>query len=104
MTSQGHTRTVFRRALERGNLLVAELEARGGGRLDLRESLELTALVALHDRPRGERYAIRWLLCWLDETPAAPITDVALVTASLAALGGQAHNDALSLLRTRCQP
>jgi len=59
--------------------------------------------VALHDRPRGERYAVRVAPLWLDETPAAAITDVALVTASLAALGGQAHNDALALLRLRCR-
>jgi len=49
MTAQGHPRTAFRRAIERGNLVVAEIEAREVGQLDLGEALELTALVA----PRG---------------------------------------------------
>lgn len=40
-TSQGHPRTTFRRALERGNLVFAESEAHGACRLDLREALEL---------------------------------------------------------------
>jgi hypothetical protein len=33
LTSQGHPRTVFRRALQRGNLLVAELTAREVGHI-----------------------------------------------------------------------
>ena len=57
----GRARIPFRRAIERGNLVVAELEARDVGQLDLGEALELTALVALRDRERGRRYAVRWL-------------------------------------------
>ena len=44
MTSQGHARTVFRRALERGNLLVAEAQAREVGRVDLSEALAADGL------------------------------------------------------------
>ena len=40
VTSQGHPRTVFRRALERGNYLVAITTARECGRIDLNEALE----------------------------------------------------------------
>src|SRR5262249_14500313 len=36
-----HARAGFRRAIERGNLVVAELEARDIGQLDLGEALEL---------------------------------------------------------------
>ena len=64
MTSQGHPRAAFRRALERGNLVVAELEAHEVGQLDLDEALELTALVALRDASRRHVYAVRWLTRW----------------------------------------
>jgi hypothetical protein len=38
---------ICRRALEPGNLVIAEIEARTVGNLDVHEALELTALVAL---------------------------------------------------------
>ena len=59
--NHGHARSAFRWAIERGNLVVAEIEARGVGQLDLSEALELTALVALRDRECIRRYAVRWL-------------------------------------------
>src|SRR5262249_4479153 len=40
-----------------GKLVVAEANAREGGKLDRGEGLELTALIALHDRDRGRRAA-----------------------------------------------
>ena len=98
-TSQGHPRTAFRRAIERGNLVSAELEAREAGRLDLDEALELTALVALRDRPRSRRLAARWLQRWLEERQAPLIDEVAMVAAALAALGGPLHAEALATLR-----
>ena len=52
-TSQGNPRTAFRRALEYGNVVVAEIEARDVGRLDLLEALDLTALIAERDQPRS---------------------------------------------------
>jgi hypothetical protein len=54
-TSQGHARTVFRRALERENLVVAEATAKEIGRLSLAEALELTILIARKDRSRHQR-------------------------------------------------
>jgi hypothetical protein len=39
LTSQGHPRTAFRRALEHGNLLLAEATARDIGHVDQREAL-----------------------------------------------------------------
>ena len=51
----GPPRTAFRRALERGNLLLAEATAREVGRIDLREALELAALGRLTSRPGAER-------------------------------------------------
>jgi hypothetical protein len=98
-TSQGHPRTVFRRALERGNLLVAEATARDVGHIDLREALELTALTALHDRERGGRLALRWLQRWLEESGCRAMDEAAMVASALAALGGAGHHDALLSLR-----
>jgi hypothetical protein len=43
MTSAGHPRAGFRRAIERGNLAVAETTTRAIGRVNLVEVLELTA-------------------------------------------------------------
>ena len=41
MTAPGHPRAIFRRAIERGNLLVAETTAREIGRVTLVELLIL---------------------------------------------------------------
>jgi hypothetical protein len=90
---------VFRRALEHGNLMVAEVTAREVGHIDLREALELTALIALSDRPRSRRVAARWLQRWLDESASPSIDEVAMVVGCLAALGGPRHDDSLAVLR-----
>jgi hypothetical protein len=95
----GYARAAFRRAIERGNLVVAEIEARDIGQLDLGEALELTALVALRDRQRGRRYAVRWLQRWLEETDAATIDYAAVVAGCLAALGTNGHAAALTALQ-----
>jgi hypothetical protein len=99
LTSQGHPRTVFHRALEHGNLLVAEATAREVGQIDLREALELTALVARNDQVRGRRMAARWLERWLGETAAPMIDEAVMVAGCLAALGGASHTTALAALR-----
>ena len=97
----GHPRPKFLRALETGSLILAELGARECGHLSLDEALRLTALVALHDRDRGERYALRWLSRYLAERPAATLDDVTIVVTCLRALGGPAHAEALRTLRAR---
>jgi len=81
-------------------LLVAEATAREVGVIDLCEALELTALIAERDRPRSERYTVRWLARYLDAANAPTIDEVAFMAACLAALGGQRHAEALSVLRT----
>jgi len=61
-TSQGHPRTIFRRALEHDNLVLAEVTAREIGRVTIAEALELTALVARKQpqtlRPRRRPLAV----------------------------------------------
>jgi hypothetical protein len=80
VTAQGNPRVVFREALQRGNLLVAEATAREVGHIDLLEALELTALIARRD-PRGAR----------------PPRVGAVVAA--VARGSESHEMALSALR-----
>ena len=61
MTAQGHSRSIFTRAIENGNLLVAEMTAREVGRLTLDESLALTTLIAEREPERSSRFVVRWL-------------------------------------------
>jgi hypothetical protein len=95
----GSAQGQLQRALERGNLVAAELAARELGRIPLGMSLELTALIALHEPKRGARAAARWLKLWLEETDTATIDTALIVAGYLSALGGQQHEWALSSLR-----
>ena len=99
VTSQGHPRTVFRRALERGNYLVAVSTAREVGRLSLGEALELLNLIALHEPALYDRAARRWVVRLLEERQDVTIADVQLAAAALAALPTAAHDGALGVLR-----
>ena len=65
----------------------------------LADALELTALIATKDRARSRRMAARWLERWLTETPAPEIDDAVMVAGCLAALGGDAHENAVWSLR-----
>lgn len=83
MTAQGHARSVFHRALQRKNLLVAETTAREIGHVSLAEALALTVLIAERDPRRLERASARWLRLYLDQRDDATSSEVALVCASL---------------------
>ena len=89
---------MFNRAIERGNLLVAETTARELGRVSLVESLALTALIAQKDPRRRSRVAARWLLRYLEAADQAGIEEAAMVASSLAALGGDGHEQAHTAL------
>ena len=99
LTSQGHPLTIFRRSIEVGNVVAAELAARETRGLSLADALDLTALVALRSRERSRRFAARWLQRYLGETPGATIDDAVMVAGCLAALGGAGHEQALAALR-----
>jgi hypothetical protein len=99
LTAQGHPRAVFRRAIERRNLLVAETTLRELGRPTLVELLELTALIAQKDPSRFGRVAARWMFRYLQEADTASLADVQAVTVGLSALGGRRHDEALLALR-----
>jgi hypothetical protein len=102
-TSQGRPYTVFRRALERGNLLVAEATAREVGRISLAEALELTFLIARKEPGRHPRVAARWLLRYLEERAEATIAEAAMVAGCLEALGGDSHGEAAQALRAMAE-
>jgi hypothetical protein len=99
LTAQGHPRATFHRAIERGNLLIAETTARELGKITLVEALELVALIAQKDPFRHGRAGARWVRRYLEEQPAAGLDDVTFVTGCLSALGGPEHGTALTALR-----
>ena len=99
MGDHGSAYANFARAIERGNGIAAEAAARELGALRLADALELTALIAQKDRPRSRRMSARWLERWLAETPGRAIDDAVMVAGCLAALGGEAHENAVWSLR-----
>ena len=67
LTAQGSSRAIFHRAIERGNLAVAETTLRAEiPRPTLVDLLELTALIALKEPQRHPRVSARWLQRWLE--------------------------------------
>jgi hypothetical protein len=98
VTAQGHPRTIFRRAIEHGNLTVAEATVREIGVVSLAEALALTALVAQKEPHRRSRYTIRWLRRLLDEDANLTIDQAALAAAALVSLGGRGHEEAHATL------
>jgi hypothetical protein len=100
LTAQGHPRAIFQRAIERGNLAVAETVLRAEiPRPTLVDLLELTALIAQKDPGRRGRVTTRWLQRWLESAPEAKIDEAAFLVASLQALGSANHVRALEALR-----
>jgi hypothetical protein len=97
----GPSSTIFRRALERGNLVLAEVTAREIGRVTIAEALELTALVARKQPHRYGRFAARWLYLYLDEHEKATLDDVELLVSNLRSVTmPKDHASALAILRT----
>jgi hypothetical protein len=100
MTAQGHPRVIFQRAIEHGNLVVAEGTLRTEiPRPTLVDLLDLTALIAFKQPERHARVAARWLLRYLQAVEDATIYDASFIAACLQGLGGGQHEHALSALR-----
>jgi hypothetical protein len=89
VTSQGHPTAIFRRAIDAGNVVAAEIAARELRGLSLTDALDFTALVAIRKRDRSRRRAARWLQRWLDENAGVTIDEAATVVGCLAALGAK---------------
>jgi uncharacterized protein with PIN domain len=98
LTAPGRPRSTSRRAIEHGNLLVAEAVAREMGKVSLAEALELTALIAVKDPRRLPRVAARWLRRYPDECEGVTIADAMLAASALNALGRPSHEAAVSAL------
>jgi hypothetical protein len=60
VTAQGHARTQYRRAIERKNLMGAEMLLREMGAVDLLEALDYVALLAELRPAKAPRAAVRW--------------------------------------------
>jgi hypothetical protein len=97
VTALGRPRSVYRRAIEAGNLVVAEAVIRELGRVTLADALDLCVLAARKDRKRASRYAVRWLQRLLEERPLT-VEEAALAATALAALGGPGHDAACAAL------
>lgn len=89
---------MFRRAIERGNLVVADATARGMGQISLEEALDLLALMGRFGDKRFDRAAVRWLQRLLDER-TVELVDVQIAAANLAALATARRASALDALR-----
>ena len=99
VTAPGHPHAIFKRAIERGNYLVAITTAREVGRLSLGEALELLNLIALHEPRLYDRAARRWLVRLLEERQDLTVVDVHLAAGALAALTTASRDSALVVLR-----
>jgi hypothetical protein len=98
VTAQEHPRAIFKRAIEHGNLLSAEMTARELGPITVSDSLALTALAVQKAPERRSRWTVRWLLRLLEEDENLTIEEATLAASALAALGGRGHEEAVSTL------
>jgi hypothetical protein len=85
-TAQGRPHSIFKRAIQRRNVVAALAAARELPELSLDDALELTLLVARKDPRRHTRIAARWLARYLEEDPAATIEEAGLAASALLAL------------------
>jgi hypothetical protein len=98
-TSQGRPYGIFKKALQRGNVLAALAAARELPQISLADALDLTILVARKDPRRHTRTAARWLQRYLEEHPEGTIEEAALAASSLVALTGASYQEAAKTLR-----
>jgi hypothetical protein len=90
--------TIFRRAIERGSLMQAEMAAREVGRLSLEDSLSLVLLMLSERDARYETAAVRWWGLALAAHPHIGLELAAEGADALAELGGASPDVARSRL------
>ena len=83
MTSRGHRYAEFQRALDRGNVWVAEAVARDLPQVSLKDALRLVHLYGERESPKYERAAMRWLERYITES-SPTLRDFAKEAVSLA--------------------
>lgn len=91
---QGPSPRDFHRAIERKNLLVAEMTAREMGFVGLSEALDLVCLVAEKKPDRLDAFGKRWLVRLIDERPLT-LAELDVVLTALRALPSRRAAEAL---------
>jgi hypothetical protein len=98
VTAQSNARARYRRAIERKNLMGAEMLLRDMGSVTLDEALDYVGLLAEFRPAKAPRAAVRWHGRLETEAPILTLADSALGLAALIALC-QGDREALGLLR-----
>ncbi len=98
VTAQGNARSQFRRAIERRNLMGAEMAMREIGVVDLLEALDYVALLVELRPEKAGRAAVRRHGRLENEAPLLTLSESGLALAALAALSA-GHADAINILR-----
>jgi hypothetical protein len=99
VTAQGNPRAIFKRAIERGNLMLAEATARELGRITLDEALSLLFLYAEKEPAKYERAALRWLGRYVTEGKAVSVLKAQLALVALSELRAGEREAAGKLLK-----
>jgi hypothetical protein len=102
LTAQGHPRAIFKRAIERGNVLVAEATAREIG-LSLDEAFQLVLLYAAYEPAKVERAALRWFRRYLDEGKGVSLLKAQIALSALSELRAGEPEQAAKLLKELSQ-
>jgi hypothetical protein len=97
VTYEGSALTRFMRALERSDVLGADVAARELPNLNLRDALRLVALYADAGNRKFERAALRWL-CRLLEEQSLTLDEARVACEWLSALSGPDADLALTSL------
>jgi hypothetical protein len=97
VTAAGHPRAIFRRAIERKNLLVAQTVAREMGVVGLGEALELVVLISELEPSRLDAYGRRFLARLAAERTLT-LGELDLAVTALRALPSSRAADALRRL------
>lgn len=107
MTAQPHPSIRLRRAIDQGNVFLAEIAARDMGRLSLQDSLSLVVLYARCGDPKFERASARWLSRVIEERSLSTQQVALAANALLELRGTQARHGAQllgGLAGTRREP
>jgi len=99
LTAQGSPRVIFKRAIERGNVLIADTTAREFA-LNLRKPSRscFSTRVRAYEPAKLERAALRWFGRFLDEATGVSLLKAQLALAALGELRGREHERAAKLL------
>jgi hypothetical protein len=86
LTAQGHPQTIFKRAIEHDNVVLAEMTARELGRISLADALRLLFLYAEKEPIKYERAVLRWLGRYVTEGKGVSLLKAQLALTALAEL------------------